>query len=187
MHKMKWLPFALIMMACAHGKLGTVSKKLDKGSIKSDQTIYVLPVNVESAHFSGDKSADQVRVGEIKATLHARYGREIAEQLRHKGFRAEAVDKAPRSGVVLSGKVTRVENGSAAARIFVGMGAGSANLYTDFQLLLPNGEILSEFEIIATSGGNGGLQASGSYLKAHIQDGAEKTAQYISESNSGKK
>jgi len=54
-------------------------------------------------------------------------------------------------------------------------------------LLFDGSKLLRKFEIIATSGGNGGLQAAGSYLKAHIMDGAEKTAEYLAEANGNAK
>ncbi len=61
-------------------------------------------------------------------------------------------------------------------------------MFTDFQLKdATTGKILSKFEIIATSGGNGGLQSAGGYIKAHLIDGSEKTAEYIAKANGGQK
>ncbi len=172
----------LILMGCAHGKMGHVEQPVGKNAIPAGATIHVVTIKADSAQISGDKAGDDNRVRSIKGEIASRFNREIAEQLRRKGFKAEAVENAPANGIVLSGKVTKIENGSAAARILVGMGAGSANMFTDFKLT--NGaNTLGKFEVIATSGGNGGFQAAGSYLNAHIIDGAEKAANYIAESN----
>ena len=180
----KYVLTALVLAGCAHGKMGHIEQPLEKNSVSKNETIYVTPIKADSAVISGDKAGDTNRTESIKAEIHNRFAREVADQLRKKGFKAQAVESAPANGMVLSGKVSKIENGSAAARIMVGMGAGSANMFTDFKLTNAKSQkVLGKFEIIATSGGNGGFQAAGSYLNAHIIDGAEKAAAYISESN----
>lgn len=184
MNSLKHLAFALILAGCAHGKMGHVEQPIEKNSVSKNETIYVTPIKADSAVISGDKAGDAARTDSIRAEIHNRFARELADQLRKKGFKAQAVESAPSSGVVLSGKVSKIENGSAAARILVGMGAGSANMFTDFKLTEAKSQkILGKFEIIATSGGNGGFHAAGSYLNAHIIDGSEKAAAYIAEQN----
>jgi Domain of unknown function (DUF4410) len=182
--KLNWLIACALLVGCAHGKMGMVEHQLAHGALQKGETIYVEPISADAAAFSGDKAGDAQRVGEEKALIKSRFARQIADELRKKGFAAQAVTERPKSGVVLSGHVTRFEHGSAAARILVGMGAGSSNLYTDFELAnVATKQVLSKFEVIATSGGNGGLQSAGGYIDAHLNDGAEKTAEYISESN----
>jgi hypothetical protein len=185
---MKKLILFLFVVGCAHGKIGAIEQGLQKGSIDPANTIYVPTISTANTAFSGDKSAKQEKVDEEKKQIEQRFNRDIAEQLRKKGFKAEAVSVLPKTGLVLIGSVTRFEHGSAAARIFVGMGAGSSNMFTDFQLKdVATEKTLAKFEIIATSGGNGGLQAAGGYIKAHLIDGSEKTAEYIAKANSGQK
>ncbi len=180
----KILVSALLLVGCAHGKMGHISQPLAKNAVSKGETIQVVTIKADSAQISGDKSGDAGRVESIKSEIAGRFNREIAEHLRRKGFKAVAVESMPSSGIVLAGKVTKIENGSAAARMLVGMGAGSANMFTDFKLMdAATQKLLGKFEIIATSGGNSGWQAAGSYLNAHIKDGAEKTAEYIAESN----
>lgn len=181
---MKWLLSIVFLVGCAHGKMGVVDQELSKGSISPETTIYVEPISTEGTKFSGDKSAKQDKVAAEKAEIQQRFHRDLAEQLKKHGFKAQAVKESAKSGLVLSGQVTRFEHGSAAARIFVGMGAGSSNLYTDFKLEdRTKNKVLSKFEIIATSGGNSGLQSAGGYIKAHIIDGAEKAAEYLATAN----
>lgn len=184
MKSLKYLITALLLVGCAHGKMGNVEQPVAKNSVSKGETIHVMTIKADSAQISGDKAGDTHRTESIKSEITGRFNHAVAEQLRRKGFSADAVESAPSSGMVLTGKVTKIENGSAAARILVGMGAGSANMYTDFKLSdVKSQKVLGKFEIIATSGGNGGLQAAGSYLNAHIKDGAEKAAAYIAESN----
>lgn len=177
-----------VTTGCAHGKIGIVDQELKVGSISTDRMIYVEPIRIDTATFSGDKAADAVRVSEEKKEIEDRFNRGIAEQLRKRGFNAQAAEAPKSEGLILSGHVTKFEHGSAAARILVGFGAGSSNLFTTFELKdTAKKAVLAKFEIIATSGGNGGFQAAGGYLKAHLEDGAEKTAEYLQKANTGKK
>jgi hypothetical protein len=182
--KLRLILLAAILSGCAHGKMGVVDQELPKGSIGANQTIFVEIVSTAQTQFSGDKSQEAVKISDEKAQIEDRFNRMIANELRKKGFKPEAINNHAKSGLALTGKVTRFEHGSAAARIMVGMGAGSSNLYTDFVLTdLQAGKPISKFEVIATSGGNGGFQASGGYISAHLTDGAEKVADYLSKAN----
>ncbi len=171
----------LFLAACAHGKMGKVEQALQTGAVTKTTPIYVEKVSTTEAKFSGDKSGDAARVASEKASIENAYNMRIVDALKAKGFNASVANGPVTKGLVLSGKVTKVEHGSAAARIMVGMGAGSANMFTDFKLEdRTTKKVLSKFEVIATSGGTGGLQAAGSYLDAHLQDGSKKVAEYIS-------
>jgi hypothetical protein len=186
--RLGWIVACVFMAGCAHGKMGTIDKGLAKASIPPEAKIFVEPITAETADFSGDKAGNESRVGEEKSEIKNRFARLVADELRKKGMNATVVNAPVQSGLVLQGHVTRFEHGSAAARILVGMGAGSSNMYTDFELTnAATKEVLSKFEIIATSGGSGGLQAAGGYIGAHLTDGAEKAADYIAKSNSGQK
>lgn len=182
--------FAVIAftVGCAHGKMGNVEQELSTGALDKADTIYVLPIDTADMGISGDKSKDAATVEKIKKELHSRYHHTVVTELRKQGFTATAADKRPAKGKVLEGKVTGIENGSAAARMFVGMGAGSANMFSKFTLTdLASGKQLTRFEVIGTSGGRGGWAAAGSFLDAHITDSSMKTAEYLAKANTGKK
>ncbi len=182
--RMSWFLWFLILLGCAHGKMGQVDQALASGAITKTTPIYVEPVSAQNVKFSGDKAAETKRTDEEKATIQQRYNQQIAEALRKKGFNAKAVTERVNSGIVLVGSVSRFEHGSAAARMMVGMGAGSSNLFTDFKIE-ERGQapkVLSKFEVIATSGGRGGWSAGGSFMEAHLSDGAEKVAEYVEKS-----
>ena len=182
--KLKLIILAAMLTGCAHGKMGVIDQPLAQGAISTNQTIYVGKVAAGTANFSGDKSADAVKVSDEKSEIEQRFGRMIAEELRKKGFNAEVSATPPTTGLALTGVVTRFEHGSAAARYFVGAGAGSSNLYTDFKLVdLQTKRVLSKFEVIATSGGSSGL---GSYINAHLADGSKKVADYLAKANNPK-
>jgi PBP1b-binding outer membrane lipoprotein LpoB len=171
---------ALFVAGCAHGKMGTVDQELQQGSFDKTAPIWVESINAKDTKFSGDKSADAKKTEATRTKIEQVYNQKIVDELVKKGYNAKVASGMMKKGIVLSGNVSKIENGSAAARYFVGMGAGSANMYTTFMLQdRGNNKTLSKFEIIGTSGGESGL---GSYLDKHLEDGAKKTAEYIDHS-----
>lgn len=174
------LVFALTTLSCARGKMGYVDKHLAAGDIPKGTQIYVEAIKADKVIFTGDKADDQQRLKEERQIIESRYHRLIASQLQKKGFKATAVDSVQRTGVVISGSVSRFQHGSGAARFLVGMGAGSSNMYTDFVIEDRTKKTqLSKFEVIATSGGRSGLESMGGFLDAHLEDGAEKVSEFI--------
>ena len=164
--------------------MGQIDQPLVKGSINKSQVIYVEPISAKNAVFSGDKSGDKSRTDQERQAIDASYKQRIVDALKAKGFNAKIASGRVKSGLVLSGAVTKFEHGSAAARIMVGMGAGSSNIYTTLQVDdRDHAKTLSKFEVIATSGGQGGIVASGSFMDTHMRDGAEKVATYFETSN----
>ena len=79
---------------------------------------------------------------------------------------------------MLEGKAPLFEHGSGAARALVGMGAGSSNLH--LAITLHRGSfVLADFDVVATSGGRGGLISMSSFIHAHMTDASEKIAEYL--------
>jgi len=153
---------------------------LEKTAFTKTTPIFVEPISADNAQMSGDKSAKADVVAKEKSKISDMFNTKIAEALRAKGYDAKAVISAPKTAVVMTGEVTRIDNGSAAARYFAGMGAGSSNLYTNFKIEdRSQGKVLSKFEIIATSGGESGF---GSYLDQHLKNGAKQLAEYVEKS-----
>jgi hypothetical protein len=171
------LAMTLTMMGCAHGKMGAVDQELQTGAFDKTTPIYVEAIQSQDTVFSGDKSADPKTTDAARSKITQKYNQLIVDDLVKKGYNAKVAIGIMKKGTVLSGAVTKIENGSAAARYFVGMGAGSANMYTTFKLEdRERKKLLSKFQIIGTSGGESGL---GSYMENHLADGAKKTAEYI--------
>jgi hypothetical protein len=184
MKRIYWIAFIGFAVACAHGKLGKVDQALEKGAITKSQTIYIETISAKEIEFTGDKAADVKRTNEERAAIEELYSRKIALALRAKGFDAKPVTAPVKAGIVISGRVTRFEHGSGAARALVGWGAGSSNLYTNFKIEdRSQAKLLSKFEVIATSGGQGGLANTGSFMEKHLADGAEKVVDYIVKAN----
>lgn len=178
---MKILRFVLLvsLIGCAHGKMGMVTQPLDRSKISKSTPIYVMPVTAKGMQVTGDKADDEAKIKQEKTEISDQYHRMIVMELKKRGYNAKPA-KSAKSGVALKGNVRRLEHGSGAARFWVGMGAGSSNMYTDFKMIdVTNKKPIGEFEIIATSGGRGGWSAMGSFMKAHLADGAKKSAEYI--------
>ena len=176
---------AVLMVGCAHGKMGRVDEPLKTGAFDKTTVIYVTPVDAHDTIFSGDKSADAKTTDMLRARIHNEFDQRIVEALTKRGYAARVANDKVRNGLELVGHTTRIENGSAAARYFVGMGAGSANMFTTFSIIdTTKGNTVAKFEVIGTSGGSSGL---GSFMDNHLNDSSKKVAEYIDTSLNPKK
>lgn len=63
--------------------------------------------------------------------------------------------------LVLTGTLTEINKGSAAARFFVGMGAGQAKAKGDFELRRPDGTLLARFTVRRSYLGGVGIGGAG--------------------------
>lgn len=177
MRRCFWLPVLVVLGGCAHGKIGKVHQPLARNVIDKSTPIFVESVLVNQVQFTGDKADDVKRTTEEKDEIRGSFHLKIAEQLRKRGYNAIGVNAPVTTGIVISGDVTKIEHGSGATRFFVGMGAGSANMFTDFKIEdRAKAKTLAKFQVIATSGGN---SYSGSFLDSHLIDGSLKVADYV--------
>lgn len=167
----------ILLWGCAGAKIKNENVKLEAGALTKTDKIFVETISADHATFTGDKAEDSKRIAEEKTLIKELFAPEIIAQLKKKGFQASRPEKGQK-GITLTGNISLFEHGSAASRMFVGMGAGSSNLHMNVKLQ-KEGKTISDFDVIATSGGRGGLSAVSSFLKAHIEDGAEKTAEYL--------
>ena len=158
----------LSLAGCARGKLGRVEQNLDRTAITKTTPIYVEAISAQSTVFTGDKAKDQGKVLGEKAEIEARYGRIIVDMLKKRGYNAQLATEPVKKGIVLGGTVTKFEHGSGAARYFVGMGAGSSNMFTDFKIEDRGFQkVLSKFEVIATSGARSDVSG---FIDSHLSD-----------------
>jgi len=171
----------ILLIGCAHGKMGTVTQPLDRAAYSKTTKFYIYPVTTNDIRFTGDKADDEKRTTEEKEEIGHRYHRMIITDLRKKGFNAALAEGKIKSGMLVKGNVRKFEHGSGAARALVGFGAGSSNMFTDFKVIdAASKKTVGNFEVIATSGGRAGLASMGSFLDAHLIDGAEKFSEYVS-------
>ena len=181
MKNLIYLALVSLALGCASGKMGAIDKPLESGAISKKTPIFVMPVSTDNMRFYGDKADEKERTENERATIQNRFGGMIVAALSKMGYKAQTTDKPTKKGVLVKGNVTKFDHGSGAARAFVGMGAGSSNMFTDFEVVdMKTKNILTKFEVIATSGGRGGLSATGSFMEAHLVDGSEKVADYLS-------
>jgi Domain of unknown function (DUF4410) len=91
--------------------------------------------------------------------------RELAKQLIARKAFAQVLDPAPATlpanAVLLSGRITEVDKGSAAARWLVGFGAGRAHITGDFQLVDASGTQLGSYSVRKTYAGGAGIGGAG--------------------------
>jgi len=172
---------ALVLCACARGKLGKIEVPLS-GAVNRQYIIYIETVSASSARFSGEDADDRELVAEERAIIEDRYAPLIQEALSKRGYKTQLASEGAPTGIslTLTGHVTRFEHGDQTSRVMLGFGSGSSNMYTSFTLEnLYDDSIVTQFEVVATSGGNSGIQSLGSYLEAHLEDGAAKVADYL--------
>lgn len=181
MLKVSLLAATALMVGCAHGQLGKVDQELDHSKITKSTPIFVEPISTKKAAFEGYDQNDGDKKSSDLRKIENNYASEIAKELRDQGYHANAVSGPAKSGIVITGNVTMIDRGSAAKRIWIGMGAGASNLETDFTIEdRTQRKTLAKFEIKATSGGRAGLSSAGSFIDEHISDGAEKVADFVS-------
>lgn len=181
MFKISLLAIVALMIGCAHGELGKVDQELDHSRITKTTPIFVEPISTTTATFEGyDENDGDKKTSDLRKIKNS-YASEIAKALRDQGYHANAVSAPVKKGIVISGNVTMIDRGSAAKRMWVGMGAGASNLSTDFTIEdRTQHKVLAKFEIKATSGGRAGLASAGSFIDEHMSDGGEKVADFIS-------
>ena len=104
-----------------------------------------------------------------------------AELVKTKAFTKVARAEAPAAGnLIVGGAITRCTEGSAAARLWIGMGAGSS--YFDAQVVLADGatgECLGELVVDKNSWPLGGGLASKQTVDTFMQGAAEKLAREL--------
>ncbi len=181
MLKLSFFGLVALLVGCAHGELGRVDQELDHSLITKTTTIVVEPMSTKTASFEGYDENDGDKKSSDVRKIENNYASQIAKALRDQGYHANAVSAATSAGIVIKGNVSLIDRGSAAKRIWLGMGAGASVLATDFTIEdRSKHKVLSKFEIKATSGGRGGFASSGSFIDEHMSDGGEKVADFIS-------
>lgn len=180
MLKIVMLAVAAFMFGCAHGSLGKVDLDLDRTVVNKTTPIFIEPISTKQAAFEGYDENDGDKKSSDLRKIESNYASEIAKALREEGYNANAISTTSKKGIVISGNVTMIDRGSAAKRMWIGMGAGASNLNTDFTIEdRTQRKVLSKFEIKATSGGRGGLASTGSFVEEHMSDGGEKVAEFV--------
>ena len=91
--------------------------------------------------------------------------RELATQLIAAKAFSQVLDPAPATlpadAVLISGRITEVEKGSAAARWIVGFGAGRAHITGEFQLRDNTGAQIGTYSVRKTYAGGAGIGGAG--------------------------
>jgi len=175
------MALVVAITGCARAKIKNETVSLQPGTVTKSTLILVKRISADDAVFTGDKADDTKRINDEKKIIKTTLTEDVVGQMKKRGLNAQVYnDKAPKGAVVIEGTVVRFEHGSGAARALVGMGAGSSNMVTRVKAHKDN-ETVSEFEVIATSGGRGGLNSMSSFLEAHLIDASEKIAEYVAE------
>lgn len=117
------------------------------------------------------KTYSTVAVGEITASdelwhnYTVQIHRELVAELTASKAFSQVLDSVPTqlpaSTLVISGHITEVEKGSAAARWIVGFGAGRAHMTAEFELKDESGNRLGTYSVRKTYAGGAGIGGAG--------------------------
>jgi hypothetical protein len=166
---------------CGHANVGRVDVPLP-GGVRKEIPILVETISAGYMSFSGDNAEVRERQAFEREMIQSEFAFAIVNALNDEGFRAQFGSDGYTEGRVLtlSGYVAEYEHGSRAKRVMIGMGAGAAELYTHFTLT-DNGTdtVVTEFEILSTSGGRSGQYGFHTSLPGHIKDSAKAVARYL--------
>ncbi len=117
------------------------------------------------------------------SAITERYAAKFADQVAAEIRRVKPGVSVTRNGavspatLVVSGEVTRCEEGTAALRALIGMGAGSSYFDARVRLADGTGKALSTVVVDKNSWGLGGLAASTQTVDTFVAAGAQKTAE----------
>ncbi len=93
---------------------------------------------------------------------------------------------ADATSLVIDGEITRYERGSAAARLWVGMGAGSSYLDALIQFREGGtGNLLATMDVNKNSWGGGGALAAGQTADSFMEEAAKKVAEELQKAKKG--
>jgi len=128
-------------------------------------------VRPNMAQVNASKTYTTVVIGDMSApdelwhnyAIEAR--REMASQLLAAKAFTQVLDPAPAplpvEAVLISGNITEVEKGSAAARWIVGFGAGRAHISAEFRLTDSTGTQIGTYSVRKTYAGGAGIGGAG--------------------------
>lgn len=107
------------------------------------------------------RSPELTSYGTTTVEIH----RELATELTASKAFSQVLDPAPTpipaDTLVISGHITEVEKGSAAARWIIGFGAGRAHLTAEFELNDASGKQLGTYSVRKTYSGGAGIGGAG--------------------------
>ena len=117
-------------------------------------------------------------MSEEKRVLRVQFANRLIIELKKRGFDARLYGKAS-GGKILVGKVLEFDHGSAALRGFIKQGFGASSMLVTFKVLSEKNAPLADFDVLASSGGKGGVFNMGSFMEDHIADASVQTAKYL--------
>jgi len=174
---------AALCAGCAGGRVLTVKKDLAAGAVTRSHVFLVKSFDIQDAVFTGDNSGNAAVVASQKQRIPTELTSVLVAELSRAGLQAKAYSKDAAAGnsVVIDGVIPRVNHGSGFNRAFWGMGAGAAWMMADVKLYKPEtpAASLAEFRAEGTSGGRGGLLATGDFTSTNILDLARSIASYL--------
>ncbi|OGR96392.1 MAG: hypothetical protein A2016_12850 [Elusimicrobia bacterium GWF2_62_30] len=163
-----------LLSGCAGGNLLAVRTDRIMSRPPEDQPIIVKPFRTNNTEVLGDKSNVPAAVEGMKDRVRSGLQSFLVEELQTAGFNAMAYKPnapLPKGGLILDGIVRKIDNGSTAARFWVGMGAGAATIISTVRITRSEDQkdVLAEFDATGSTKGEGGWSAYTDSAQANSQ------------------
>ena len=174
---------AFVLTGCATSKVEQVKATSDSVQFTKADSIYVKDFDATNAIFKGEYSSVPEKVAVNRLLVQQIISMETINRLIENGYTAHPYSAdAPSNTVIVEGKVTLVDSGSAATRFWVGFSAGASTVQANVKIYRASepDKILTDLQIVGSSGGRGGI--SGGYkdwVEANSKDLGIKLGDYI--------
>jgi len=174
---------AAALTDCATSKVEEVKATSDNVQFTKTDLIYVKDFDATNAIFKGEYSNVPEKVAVNRLLVQQIISMETINRLAENGYTAQRYSAdAPSNAIIVEGKVTLVDSGSAATRFWVGFSAGASTVQANVKIYRASelNKTLTDLDMVGSSGGRGGL--SGGYkdwIEANSKDLGIKLADYI--------
>jgi hypothetical protein len=175
------LVVAMAMSGCATGKIEQVRTGLTGRIPKTDQ-IYVKDFDASKAVFKGDYSDVPEKVALQQERIPMIISEAIIDRLQHERYDARKFSaQTPSDALVVDGEITLVDSGSAAARFWVGVGAGRSTVRANVRLYRASdpARTIANLQLAGISGGRGGFTGYEDWVAINAKDLGTKLAKYL--------
>ena len=174
---------ALVFTGC-----GTVSNMESAGGAELfDASNYSRVTILDFVNSAPTESAKKEKIDEHNAKVDIAtrlFADKIASKIRAKGIFDEVLrGEVEGDAIVIEGAITRYEEGSALARLMIGLGAGSSYFDADVEFKSNlSGEDLAILKVDKNSWVLGGGLAAGQTVEGYMNEAAKKIAEELEKS-----
>jgi hypothetical protein len=176
-----------LLAGCPHATITQVSKELPSAAITNSNLVLIKKFKIDDAIFTGDGADDPKVVDDQKKKIPSWLTEELIKQFAEAKIDAKPYSKedTKSEALVIDGIITHVNNGSGAARVWWGFGAGAAGIKARVNIYKADSpdNSLAAFNLESTSGGAGGSFGFADYSWRNTKNLATQIVEYMKKNN----